>query len=79
MASRFHGRKVFLLGDAAHLTPPFIGQDLAARLHDADNLAWKLALRADRRAGENLLASYETEHRRPPEPWCKRPSRSARR
>ncbi len=43
LASRFQAGRVFLLGDAAHLTPPFIGQGLAAGLRDADNLAWKLA------------------------------------
>ena len=48
LASRFQAGRVFLLGDAAHLTPPFIGQGLAAGLRDADNLAWKLALRAHR-------------------------------
>jgi 3-(3-hydroxy-phenyl)propionate hydroxylase len=54
---------VFLLGDAAHLTPPFIGQGLAAGLRDADNLAWKIAYVAAGLAGEELLASYDTERR----------------
>ena len=54
---------MFLLGDAAHLTPPFIGQGLAAGLRDADNLAWKLAHVLTGRAGPDLLASYETERR----------------
>jgi len=63
LASRFQAGRVFLLGDAAHLTPPFIGQGLAAGLRDADNLAWKLAHVLTGRAGEDLLASYETERR----------------
>jgi 3-(3-hydroxy-phenyl)propionate hydroxylase len=63
LASRFQTGRVFLLGDAAHLTPPFIGQGLAAGLRDADNLAWKLAYVLTGRAGEDLLASYETERR----------------
>ncbi len=63
LASRFQTGRVFLLGDAAHLTPPFIGQGLAAGLRDADNLAWKLAHVLIGRAGAGLLASYETERR----------------
>ena len=63
MASRFRDGRVFLLGDAAHLTPPFIGQGLAGGLRDADNLAWKLAYVLTGRAGPDLLASYETERR----------------
>jgi 3-(3-hydroxy-phenyl)propionate hydroxylase len=63
LASRFQTRRVFLLGDAAHLTPPFIGQGLAAGLRDADNLAWKIAHVLTGRAGEDLLASYDTERR----------------
>jgi 3-(3-hydroxy-phenyl)propionate hydroxylase len=63
LASRFRAGRVFLLGDAAHLTPPFIGQGLAAGLRDADNLAWKLAHVLTGRAGPDLLASYETERR----------------
>jgi 3-(3-hydroxy-phenyl)propionate hydroxylase len=63
VASRFQAGRVFLLGDAAHLTPPFIGQGLAAGLRDADNLAWKLAHVLTGQAGEDLLASYDTERR----------------
>ena len=63
MASRFRDGRVFLLGDAAHLTPPFIGQGLAGGLRDADNLAWKLAYVLTGRAGENLLDTYDSERR----------------
>ena len=63
LASRFQTGRVFLLGDAAHLTPPFIGQGLAAGLRDADNLAWKLAHVLTGRAGAGLLASYQAERR----------------
>ena len=63
LAARFRTGRVFLLGDAAHLTPPFIGQGLAAGLRDADNLAWKIAYVLAGLAGEDLLASYDTERR----------------
>ena len=63
LASRFQAGRVFLLGDAAHLTPPFIGQGLAAGLRDADNLAWKIAHVFTGQAGEGLLATYDTERR----------------
>ena len=63
LAARLQDGRVFLLGDAAHLTPPFIGQGLAAGLRDADNLAWKLAHVLTGRAGAGLLASYDTERR----------------
>jgi 3-(3-hydroxy-phenyl)propionate hydroxylase len=63
LASRFQAGRVFLLGDAAHLTPPFIGQGLGAGLRDADNLAWKLAYVLTGQAGEELLASYDAERR----------------
>jgi 3-(3-hydroxy-phenyl)propionate hydroxylase len=63
LASRFQAGRIFLLGDAAHLTPPFIGQGLAAGLRDADNLAWKIAHVLTGQAAEDLLASYDTERR----------------
>ena len=63
LARRFQRGNVFLLGDAAHLTPPFIGQGLGAGLRDAANLSWKLADVLTGRADPDLLASYETERR----------------
>jgi 3-(3-hydroxy-phenyl)propionate hydroxylase len=63
LAARFQAGRVFLLGDAAHLTPPFIGQGLAAGLRDADNLAWKLAHVLTGQAEADLLATYDTERR----------------
>ncbi|MGN6721580.1 MAG: bifunctional 3-(3-hydroxy-phenyl)propionate/3-hydroxycinnamic acid hydroxylase, partial [Marmoricola sp.] len=43
IADKWSEDGVFLLGDAAHLTPPFIGQGMGAGLRDAHNLAWKIA------------------------------------
>ena len=43
IADRWRRGNVFILGDAAHLTPPFIGQGMGAGLRDAANLAWKIA------------------------------------
>jgi 3-(3-hydroxy-phenyl)propionate hydroxylase len=53
---------VFLLGDAAHQTPPFIGQGLGAGLRDAHNLGWKLAWEL---AGgrSTLLDTYQRERK----------------
>lgn len=66
---RFHARVVerflvgrsLLIGDAAHVTPPFIGQGLVAGLRDAANLAWKLAWVVKGRAKAGILESYHTE------------------
>jgi 3-(3-hydroxy-phenyl)propionate hydroxylase len=44
LADRWRNGRVFLLGDAAHQTPPFIGQGLGSGLRDVHNLIWKLAL-----------------------------------
>jgi 3-(3-hydroxy-phenyl)propionate hydroxylase len=63
LATRFQAGRVFLLGDAAHLTPPFIGQGLAAGLRDADNLAWKIAYVLTGQARADLLATYGAERR----------------
>ncbi len=60
---RFNVGRVFLVGDAAHVTPPFVGQGLVAGLRDAANLSWKLAWVVRGSAAEGVLASYDTERR----------------
>jgi 3-(3-hydroxy-phenyl)propionate hydroxylase len=68
---RFHARtvdtfskgRIFLAGDAAHITPPFAGQGLVAGLRDAANLSWKLAWVIDGRASPRILDSYDQERR----------------
>lgn len=52
---------LLLAGDAAHQTPPFLGQGLCAGIRDAANLAWKLAAVARGRADEAILDSVEAE------------------
>lgn len=57
-----HGR-VFLAGDSAHLMPPNGGFGGNTGIHDAHNLAWKLAAVLNGAAGPGLLDSYEAERR----------------
>jgi 3-(3-hydroxy-phenyl)propionate hydroxylase len=63
IAETWRDGNVFLLGDAAHLTPPFIGQGLGAGLRDAANLAWKLAGVIHGCLPDSALDSYETERK----------------
>ena len=60
-AARFHDRRCFLLGDAAHVHSPVGGQGMNTGLQDAYNLAWKLAFVVSGRAGATLVHSYEDE------------------
>lgn len=57
--------RVFLAGDAAHLTPPFAGQGMNAGLRDAANLSWKLAAVLAGGAGDLCLDSYHDERHDP--------------
>ncbi|OBF36787.1 3-(3-hydroxyphenyl)propionate hydroxylase [Mycobacterium sp. ACS1612] len=62
-ADRWRRGNVFLLGDAAHLTPPFIGQGMGAGLRDAMNLAWKLAAVLHGDLPPSVLDTYEQERK----------------
>ena len=61
VARRYRDGRVFLAGDAAHLMPPNGGFGGNTGIHDAYNLAWKLAYVLDGAAGDGLLDSYESE------------------
>lgn len=63
LADRWRDRRLFILGDAAHLTPPFIGQGMGAGLRDAANLSWKVAGVIDGSLPESVLDTYEQERR----------------
>ncbi|KRD14148.1 hypothetical protein ASE48_03765 [Mycobacterium sp. Root265] len=63
LADRWRRDNVFLLGDAAHLTPPFIGQGMGAGLRDAMNLAGKLAGVINGELDAEVLNSYERERK----------------
>lgn len=61
LADRWRRGNLFLLGDAAHLTPPFIGQGMGAGLRDAMNLAGKLAGVINGQRDAAVLDTYERE------------------
>jgi 2-polyprenyl-6-methoxyphenol hydroxylase-like FAD-dependent oxidoreductase len=63
VARRFQEGRIFLAGDAAHLMPPNGGFGGNTGIHDAHNLAWKLAFVLKGLAGPDLLATYDLERR----------------
>jgi 3-(3-hydroxy-phenyl)propionate hydroxylase len=63
IADRWRRGSVFILGDAAHLTPPFIGQGMGAGIRDAANLAWKIAGVLDGSLDAAVLDTYEQERK----------------
>jgi aklavinone 12-hydroxylase len=63
VADRFTDGRIFLAGDAAHTMPPTGGLGGQTAMQDAGDLAWKLAMVIRGEAGQELLASYETERK----------------
>ena len=63
VADQYRQGRVFLAGDAAHRFPPTGGLGLNTGIADAQNLAWKLAMVLQNKAGDELLNTYEVERR----------------
>jgi 3-(3-hydroxy-phenyl)propionate hydroxylase len=61
IADRWNTDRIFLAGDAAHLSPPFAGQGMNSGIRDAFNLAWKLAAIVQNRLRPSLLKTYFEE------------------
>ena len=53
--------RVFLAGDAGHLSLPIGGQGMNAGLHDGVEIAWRLAMTLRGEAASVVLGSYDAE------------------
>ena len=63
LVDRYRGERVFIVGDAAHLNPPWGGHGFNTCVGDAVNIGWKLAAVLRGWAPAALLDSYEPERR----------------
>lgn len=61
VADRWQDERFFIMRDASHLMPPFLGQGMCSGIRDAWNLSWKLNLVLGGRADAELLKTYEQE------------------
>lgn len=61
IAQRWREQNVFLVGDAAHQTPPFYGQGMCHGIRDAAQLMWRLRLVLDGVASTAALDAYQIE------------------
>ena len=63
VAASWRQGRICLAGDAAHLTPPFMGQGMCAGIRDAANLAWKLDRCCRGTGSDSLLDTYQSERK----------------
>ncbi len=63
IAESWNRGRVLLVGDAAHVMPPFMGQGMCAGIRDAWNLRWKLDTLLRGLADDRLLDSYTAERK----------------
>ena len=61
IARQWHTGRILIAGDAAHQTPPFMGQGMCAGIRDVANLGWKLERIIKRNISRDLLRTYQTE------------------
>ena len=61
VADKWQHHRIFLAGDSAHQTPPFLGQGMNSGMRDVINLAWKLPLVNSGCCAMELLETYQAE------------------
>jgi len=61
VADRWRMGRVLVAGDAAHLSPPFVGQGLGLGLRDVHQVAWKLAAVLAGESEDGVLDTYRAE------------------
>ncbi|KAH8912908.1 monooxygenase-like protein [Coniochaeta sp. PMI_546] len=69
VVDRWFHKRTILIGDAAHVFPPFAGQGIASGLRDAHQLAWRLALLVDnatelKTSADSILEAWALERRK---------------
>ncbi len=63
MAREWRRGRLMIAGDAAHQTPPFMGQGMCTGIRDAVNLAWKLVRVVRGQSQDTLLDTYTSERK----------------
>jgi hypothetical protein len=67
VVNRWFHRKTIILGDAAHIFPPFGGQGIAAGIRDARALGWRLSMmehaHLNPKSEQDLLLGWSHEQR----------------
>ena len=61
IADEWRRGRILIAGDAAHQTPPFLGQGMCAGIRDAANLVWKVERIVRHGAPDALLDTYQPE------------------
>lgn len=69
VVNRWFHKRTILIGDAAHVFPPFAGQGMGSGIRDAHQLAWRLALLIQSHfqqqvMADELLESWSKERRK---------------
>ena len=60
---KWYADRAFIVGDAAHLMPPFAGEGMCAGFRDVVNLIWRLDLLLQGRTGMRLIDEWSHERR----------------